>query len=60
MNKLDGPCSMKLTFINAYETLCAKHERKREAERPNRKDAGTSEKNLKEVGECGLDSSGFR
>jgi len=39
-----------LTFINAYETLGEKHERKREAERPSRKDAGTNEINLKEVG----------
>jgi len=50
MNKLDGACSIHLTFIIAYETLGTKHERKRETERPSRKDAGTSEINLKEVG----------
>jgi hypothetical protein len=52
---------MHLTLINAYETLGAKHERKREAERPSRKDAGTSEINLKEVGYESVDcySSSF-
>jgi len=43
---------MHSTFINVYETFGAKHERKRVAGRPSRKDAGTtrSEINLKEVG----------
>jgi len=46
---------MHLTFVNAREMSGAKHERKREAERPSRKDAGTSEINLKEVGQESVD-----
>jgi hypothetical protein len=50
---------MHSTFINAYETFGAKHEMKREAERPSRKDAGTtrSEIHLKEVGYESVDWS---